>query len=99
MFAFWSAIQLMNLFPCNIGCLSLIFPAKNILYNGGKAGLPCKPYSIQRAKRFAHGSVKKHDNYKTMFVDFFKWLDFHAPRAAEKGCSENLLRRAAEKSC
>lgn len=50
-------------------------------------GLPCKPYSTQRAKRYAHGSVKEHENYKTMFVDFFNWLDVHDPKS---GIVENV---------
>ena len=52
------------------------------------AGVPCKPYSTQRAKRFAAGSVKRHHNFETTFSEFFDWLDVHDPRS---GILENVL--------
>ena len=52
------------------------------------AGVPCKPYSTQRAKRFDSGSVKGHRNHDTLFVEFLAWLDFHDPRS---GILENVL--------
>ena len=52
------------------------------------AGVPCKPYSLQRSKRFATGSVKNHEAFDTTFVEFFKWLDIHDPRS---GLLENVM--------
>eukprot|EP00438_Fugacium_kawagutii_P036808 Skav204462 [mRNA] locus=scaffold3437:19911:20438:+ [translate_table: standard] len=43
------------------------------------AGIPCKPYSMQRAKRFEHGNVKSHASHATLFDEFCPWLDAHDP--------------------
>jgi len=52
------------------------------------AGVPCKPYSLQRSKRFENGSVKSHEAFHTTFSEFFQWLDFHNPKS---GLVENVL--------
>lgn len=51
------------------------------------AGIPCKPYSRQRAKRFQSGSVKSHASHDTLFQDFCPWLDAHIPKC---GIFENV---------
>ena len=52
------------------------------------AGVPCKPYSLQRAKRFNTGSVKNHMSFSTMFVDWIEWLDRYDPKT---GILENVM--------
>lgn len=52
------------------------------------AGLPCKPYSLQRAKRFASGSVKGHSAYDLAFGEFAEWLNVHNPKS---GVFENVM--------
>ena len=51
------------------------------------AGIPCKPYSRARTKRFAFGSVKSHASHGTLFEDFCPWLDEHNPKT---GLFENV---------
>lgn len=43
------------------------------------AGIPCKPYSTQRAKRFEPGNVKSHVSHATLFDEFCPWLDSNDP--------------------
>lgn len=52
------------------------------------AGLPCKPYSLQRAKRFALGSVKGHSAYDLAFGEFAEWLNVHNSKS---GVFENVM--------
>ena len=53
----------------------------------GCSGTPCRPYSRQRAKRYAEGSVKTHaDAYLTEEV----LLDWLAAAAPESGFFENV---------
>lgn len=52
------------------------------------AGVPCKPYSLQRSKRFESGSVKNHEAFDTTFTVFFDWLDFTNPKS---GIVEHVL--------
>ena len=51
------------------------------------AGIPCKPFSRQRVKRFQRGSVKSHASHGTLFEEFCPWLDEHDPKC---GVFENV---------
>ena len=44
------------------------------------SGTPCHPFSRQRAKRFAPGSVACHDEFKTTFKSLFEWYVAFEPR-------------------
>lgn len=45
-------------------------------------GTPCPPFSRQRQKRFASGSVKQHKAFEVTFVDAFRWLQAFEPIVA-----------------
>ena len=53
----------------------------------GIAGTPCKPYSLQRPKRFADGSVKGHRDHKLTESELVSWL---AQTCPEAGFFENV---------
>lgn len=45
-------------------------------------GTPCQPFSKQRVKRSAPGSVASHKSYNTTMKDLIAWLDAHSPKCA-----------------
>ena len=45
-------------------------------------GTPCQPFSRQRVKRSAPGSVAGHKAYDTTFKDLIAWLHAHEPKVA-----------------
>lgn len=56
-------------------------------YDFGIIGTPCQPFSRQRVKRSAEGSVKGHKSYSTTFDDFVSWMTHFQPKA---GCAEQV---------
>ena len=48
----------------------------------GVIGTPCQPFSRQRCKRSAEGSVRAHAKYDTTFVDMIDWLKCFEPMVA-----------------
>lgn len=53
-------------------------------YDFGIIGTPCQPFSRQRVKRSAEGSVKGHKSYSTTFDDFVSWMTHFQPNAQNK---------------
>lgn len=56
-------------------------------YDFGIIGTPCQPFSRQRVKRSAEGSVKGHKSYSATFDDFVSWMTHFQPKA---GCAEQV---------
>ena len=48
----------------------------------GVIGTPCQPFSRQRNKRSADGSVRSHSKYETTFTDMMEWLNAFQPKTA-----------------
>ena len=48
----------------------------------GVCGTPCQPFSRQRVKRSAEGSVVNHMKYETTNTDVTSWLRAHMPKTA-----------------
>ena len=48
----------------------------------GITGTPCQPFSRQRVKRSAPGSVAGHKAYDTTFTDLVCWLHSFEPKVA-----------------
>ena len=44
-------------------------------------GAPCHPFSVQRAKRFANGTVANHREYGVMTREVLDWLQLFEPKA------------------
>ena len=53
----------------------------------GVSGTPCKPFSLQRAKRFQDGSVKSHPDFELTETHLVTWLTENCP---ETGFFENV---------
>ena len=53
----------------------------------GCSGTPCKPFSIQRAKRYASGAVKEHKDAPLTQEALLEWLKDTSPQA---GFFENV---------
>ena len=48
----------------------------------GVVGTSCKPYSVQRVKRFVEGSVKDHRDHELTQRDLVSWLETISPCVA-----------------
>jgi len=46
----------------------------------GVIGTPCQPFSRQRTKRSAEGSVAGHSKFPTTFKDLLAWLETYEPQ-------------------
>ena len=69
----------------------------------GITGTPCQPFSRQRVKRSAPGSVAGHKAYETTFTDLVCWLHSFEPKVAIvsrwRGWTSASLLRAQHRPC
>ena len=56
--------------------------ASRVSFDIGVCGTPCQPFSRQRVKRSAEGSVRNHSLFEATNSDLMDWLRCHRPKVS-----------------